>query len=325
MRDTTNKIYIVDVRLLDVILNKRDLIRMKIIKLYGLQDVLLLVTGMLAFKYGFLDSQQVELALNDWQYLIMVLACALIAAGGLLINNTAGVGKETTDLSEAKIYNIYIALTLSGVGMGYYIANFIEKPMFSGVFIVGAATLYIYATSLKQTLLISNIVIALLMALPLVAIGIFTLYPVLTSESKPLLATLFGLMLDYALFIFVIGLILTFTNDLAKSDTDYNEGISTLPIAIGRARTQKVVLVFTILPIAMLLYYGETYIKELLFALGYGLLFILAPIIYFVIKLWNAANPKDFRHLETVLKIVLLFTLLSVAVVTFNIQYNVKG
>jgi 4-hydroxybenzoate polyprenyltransferase len=298
---------------------------MKIIKLYGLQDVLLLVTGMLAFKYGFLDRQPVVLALSDWQYLIMVLACALIATGGLFINNTAGVGKETTDLSEAKVYNIYIALTLSGVGMGYYIANFIGKPMFSGVYIVGAATLYIYATSLKQTLLISNIIIALLKALPLVAIGIFTLYPVLTLESKPLLATLFGLMLDYALFIFVIGLILTFINDLAKSDTDYNEGISTLPIAIGRARTQKVVLVFTILPIAMLLYYGETYIKELLFALGYGLLFILAPIVYFVIKLWNAATPKDFRHLETVLKIVLLFTVLSVAVVTFNIQYNVKG
>jgi len=299
---------------------------MKLVKLYSLQNVLLLAIGMLAFKYGFLDRQPVVLALNNWQYIVMVLACCFIATGGFYINNTAGVGKENnTEISEAKIYNIYIALTLIGVGLGYYIANFVGRPMHSGIFVVGAATLYIYATSLKQTVLVSNIVIALLMALPLIAIGIFTMYPVLNAENKLLLATLLDLMLDYALFIFVIGLLLTFINDLSNADTDYNNGITTLPITLGRARTQKIVLVFSLLPVAMLLYYGNAYIKELLFALGYGLIFILAPMIYFLIKLWNAKTPKDFQHLEMVLKIVLLFTELSVAVVTFNIQYNAKG
>ena len=299
---------------------------MKLVRLYSLQNVLLLAIGMLAFKYGFLNRQEVVLALNNWQYIIMVLACSFIAAGGFYINNTAGVGKENnTEISEAKIYNTYIALTLIGVGMGYYIANFVGKPMHSGIFVVGAATLYIFATSLKQTILVSNIVIALLMALPLVAIGIFTMYHVLNAQNKLLLATLFDLMLDYALFIFVIGLILTFINDLANADNDYNNGITTLPITLGRARTQKVVLAFSLLPVGMLLYYGNAYIKELLFALGYGLVFILAPLIYFLIKLWNAKTPKDFQHLETVLKIVLLFTVLSVAVVTYNIQYNAKG
>ena len=299
---------------------------MKLVKLYGLQNVLLLAIGMLAFKYGFLDRQAVVLALNDWQYIVMVLACSFIAAGGFYINNAAGVGKETTtETSEAKIYNIYIALTLIGVGMGYYIANFVGRPMHSGIFVVGAATLYIYATSLKQTVLVSNIVIALLMALPLVAIGIFTMYPVLNGENKLLLATLLDLMLDYALFIFVTGLIVTFINNLANADTDYNNGITTLPITLGRNRTQKIVLVFALLPIGMLLYYGNAYIKELLFALFYGLVFILAPMIYFLIKLWNAKTPKDFQHLEMVLKIVLLFTVLSIAVITFNIQYNAKG
>lgn len=300
---------------------------MKVVKLYGLHNVLLLAIGMLVFKYGFLDRQSdVAMALNGWQYIVMVLACGFIAAGGFFINNTAGVGKENNaQISEAKIYNIYIALTLIGVGMGYYIANFTGKPMFAGVFVVGAATLYIYATSLKQIVLVSNIIIALLMALPLVAIGVFNLYPILSDYNRPLLATLFGLMLDYAVFIFVIGLILTFINDLANADADYNNGISTLPITLGRKRAKKIVLAFSILPVAMLLYYGNTYIKELIYAMGYGLLFILGPIIYFLIKLWNAKTQKDFTQLETVLKIVLLFTVLSIAVITFNIEYNAKG
>jgi len=309
---------------------------MKLVKLYGLQNVLLLVIGMLVFRYGFLSRQLVSLdgittiklipALNDWQYVVMVLACALIAAGGFFINNAAGAGKEAnTEINEAKIYNIYIALTLIGVGLGYYIANFTGRPIFAGVFIVGAATLYIYATSLKQTLLVSNIIIALIMALPLIAIGVFDLYPILSDSNKPLLATLFGLMLDYALFIFVIGLILTFINNLANADADYNDGITTLPIILGRARTVKIVFVFSLLPVCMLLYYGNAYIKELIYALGYGLLFILAPYIYFLMKLWGAKTQKDFQQLETVLKVVLFFTVLSIAVITFNIHYNAKG
>lgn len=300
---------------------------MKFIKLYGLQNVLLLAFGMFAFKYGFLDKQlNVALALNHWQYALMVLACMLIAAGGAFINNVAGVGKEnTTQYSEATAYNIYIALTLAGVGLGYYIANFTGRPMFSGVFIAGAATLYIYATSLKQTILVSNILISLTLTLPIVAIGVFTLFPVLTNDNRPLLAILFRIMLDYALFIFVTGLLITFVKDLATNDDDYNSGITTLPIALGRARALKIVLAFTIVPIAMLFYYGNTYIIDLTLALGYGSLFILGPLVYFVIKVWSAKTQKDFLHLENVLRVVLFFTLLSIVVITLNIEWNAKG
>ena len=300
---------------------------MKFIKLYGLQNVLLLAFGMFAFKYGFLDKQaNVALALNHWQYALMVLACMLIAAGGAFINNVAGVGKEnTTQYSEATAYNIYIALTLAGVGLGYYIANFTGRPMFSGVFIAGAATLYIYATSLKQTILVSNILISLTLTLPIVAIGIFTLFPVLTNDNRPLLAILFRIMLDYALFIFVTGLLITFVKDLATNDDDYNSGITTLPIALGRARALKIVLAFTIVPIAMLFYYGNTYIIDLTLALGYGSLFIFGPLVYFVIKVWSAKTQKDFLHLENVLRVVLFFTLLSIVVITLNIEWNAKG
>lgn len=300
---------------------------MKFIKLYGLQNVLLLALGMFAFKYGFLDRQaDVVLALNSWQYALMVLACGLITAGGTFINNVAGVGKENaSQYTEALAYNIYIALTLAGAGIGYYIANFTGRPMFAGVFIAGAATLYIYATSLKQTILVSNILIALTMALPVVAIGVFTLFPVLSDSNRLLLATLFDLMLDYALFIFVIGLLITFVKDLASTDDDYNAGITTLPIALGRARALKIIIGFTIVPVAMLFYYGNTYIIDLTIALGYGLFFILGPLVYFIIKAWSAKTQKDFLHLETVLRVALFFTLLSIAVITFNIEYHAKG
>lgn len=300
---------------------------MKLLKLTGLPNLLLLAFSLFIFKYGFLDRQAgFTPALNHWQYALFVLACIFIAAGGFFMNNVFGYGKDSsTEVSESKGYNIYIALTLIGVGLGYYIANFTGKPMYVAVFVVAAATMYIYATSLKQIVLISNIVVSFLMILPIVAVGLFNIYPMLNQYNQPLLATLFDLLLDYAYFTFIISLIYTLINDLAHADADYNAGIDTLPIVLGRARSLKIVFVFSLLPLGLLFFYGNQYFKDLLIAAGYTLLFIVAPLIYFLLKLWNATTEKDFQHLEKVLKVVLFFTALSIAVITFNIQYNAKG
>jgi len=293
-------------------------------KLFNIPVLVLLAVVMFIFKYGFLDCQpDLIIALNNWQYALMVLSCMLIAAGGFFMNNVFGVGKDAhPHITEAKGYNIYMIINIVALGIGYYIANYTGHGAFVGIFIVGAGTLYIYATSLKQTLLISNILIALLIALPVVLIGIFTLYPIITSNNQPMLAQLFDLMIDYAIFSFITGLILTFVNDLANTDNDYNAGLNTLPIILGRARTLKIVLALSLIPVALLLYYLQAYIINLTYALAYAILFILGPLVYLLIRLWNAANPKDFKHLEKVLQLLLLFTALSVAVLTYNI--NIK-
>jgi 4-hydroxybenzoate polyprenyltransferase len=53
------------------------------------------------------------------------------------------------------------------------LSNVILKPSFAAIFILIAATLYIYATSLKQMLLLGNIVVALLLSFSVIIIGIF--------------------------------------------------------------------------------------------------------------------------------------------------------
>lgn len=296
---------------------------MKLFKLFNIPDLIILALSLFIFRYGFISAQEAILpALNDWQYALLALSCIFIAAGAYFINNTAGIGHKEYDISEARSYNIYIVLTIIGVGLGYYIANLVNIPLYSGIIVVAAATLYIYATSLKQTILISNILIAIAAALPIVAIGIFNFYPLLMPETKPMLGVLFSLLLDYALFVFVITLLLTFTQDLANTDSDYNAGINTLPIALGKERTIKIVCGLVIIPVAMILYYVNTYLINLLWAMGFCLLFLLGPIIYFAIKLWNSKTQKDFAQLVTVMKIVLFFTSVSIAVITFNIKYN---
>ena len=162
---------------------------MNYLKLIRYQNLLLLAFMQLIFRYGFLKLQNIYLSLNDWQYGLLVLSTVLIAAAGYVIND---IMDQETDydnkpdnvivgqyISEKAAYNLYFILNITGVGIGYYLANVIQKPSFAGAFIIISATLYMYASSLKQILLVGNIIVALLLSFSVLIIGLFDLLPAL--------------------------------------------------------------------------------------------------------------------------------------------------
>ncbi len=301
---------------------------MKTSKLIQYGDLLILAFTLCIFRYGFLEQQPgLPLALNQWQFILLVLGCIAITAGGFLINNIIGndpdkVIQAEYGISEGKAYNLYAVLNIIGVGIGFYISNYIGKAGFSLFFILIAGTMYFYATNLKYTLIVNNLIVALLVSLAVLTVGVFNLYPVITPDNKPYLRTVFSLFIDYSIFAFLIAFIREIVKNLRDTNTDYNNGISTLPIVLGKERAAKIVFIFTLIPVGLLVYYANTYIINLLWALIYGLLFILGPLVYFLIKIWGAKTHKEFNHLAFILKLVLIFTALSITVITFNIQYN---
>lgn len=305
---------------------------MKYLKLIRYPNLLMLALMQLLFRYGFMKMQNLPLALTDWQYALLVLATVAIAAAGYVINN---IFDQQTDhenkpsdvivgvsISESAAYNIYIALNLLGVGLGFYMSNGIGKPGFAALFVVIAGTLYLYASSFKRSLLIGNIIVALLLSVSILIIGIYDLYPILTLENRPLLAVVFQILIDYAIFAFIINLIREIVKDLEDVNGDYNNGMNTLPIALGVERTAKLMAVVGIIPAAALLWYLYTYTFELLYATAYAIVFIVAPLIYFIIKMWTATTQKHFAHLSLVLKWVVFFGILSILVISINMRYH---
>ncbi|MEC5167344.1 4-hydroxybenzoate polyprenyltransferase [Flavobacterium sp. PL11] len=305
---------------------------MNFLNLVRYQNLLMLAFMQLVFRYGFLKFQNIPLALLDWQYNLLVLSTVLIAAGGYVINN---VFDQETDLindpqkvivgnsiSENKAYTIYIILTSVGVAIGFYLSNIISKPSFASIFILIAATLYLYATSLKQIILIGNSVIALLLAFSVIIIGIFDLYPVTVGANKQQMAVLFSILLDYAIFTFVINLLREIIKDFEDFDGDYNQGIHTFPIFFGKEKGIKIVFIFSFLPLITLLYYINYYLLNLLFVTLYLLLFVCGPLTFFILKLWNTKSKKDFHFLSLLLKLILFFGIVSVIVLNYNIKYN---
>lgn len=310
---------------------------MNYLRLIRYQNLLLLAFMQLIFRYGFLKFQNIPLALNHFQYGLLVLSTVLIAAAGYVLNDILDqetdydnrpdkviVGKS---ISEKNAYNFYFVLNVLGVAIGFYLSNLIQRPGFTAAFIIVSATLYMYASSLKQMLLVGNIIVALLLSFSVLIVGLFDLLPATYDGNRTEMGVMFSMLIDYAVFAFIINLIREIVKDMQDMEGDYNQGMSTLPIAIGINKTAKTVFFISILAVGILLWYINTYLMDnkLYFAVIYALLFVIAPMIFFVIKIWSAKTKQEFHLLSTVLKWIIFFGILSVFIVTLNIRYNVKG
>lgn len=293
-------------------------------------NLLMLIALQLILRYAFLAIQDVPSALTDLQYGLLILSTVCIAAGGYIINNI--LDRETDlinrpgsvvvgrTISEQAAYNWYLATNILGVGAGFYLANVIGKPSYAMIFIAIAGTLYIYSSSLKQSLLIGNIIVALISAMSVLIVAVFDLYPIISDENFHLMSLVFRVMLDFAIFCFIISFIREVVKDLEDVKGDYNTGMRTLPIVLGVSRTARLAAILGILPVAGLLYYTSRYYmdNELYYAAAFTLFLVVGPLLYFMIRGWQAKTTAHFRALSNVLKVVLLTGILSILVLSLN-------
>ena len=152
-------------------------------------------------------------------------------------------------------------------------------------------------------LLVGNIVISILIALSIIIVGLFELLPVINPQNQETQLTFFKIVLDYAIFAFIIN----FVREIAKDIEEMN----TLPIAIGRERAGKILFVLSLIPLLIVIYYVFTYLYKQLIVTGYFLLFIIAPLIYVSIKLFSATTKKDYHSISILLKVIMIFGMLS--------------
>lgn len=303
---------------------------MKYLKLIRYQNLLMLAFMQLVFRYLFLAQSYVDLALTDFNYILLVIATVCIAAGGYVINNimdqdTDEIAKPQNrmvgvSISETVAYNWYIGLTIVGVGIGFYLSNVIYKPTFASMFILVATLLYMYATSFKQIPVLGNVVVALMLSTSIIIIGLFDILPAIDVDNRFRMKEAFDILMHYAIFAFIINLIREIVKDMEDMDGDYQSGINSLPIAIGVQKTKIIVGVLTVISIGILAYYVNSNLFELDYVVYYAMILIVGPLIYFGVKLLNAATKKEFHHLSLILKIILFFGILSVAVIVFNLK-----
>ncbi len=284
----------------------------------------------LLIKYALLEPFDADVMFNWFGISLLILSTVCLAAAGYIINDIFDVETDLVNrpekviigkkVSEKLAYTLFIAFNIIGILIGFYLSHLVGKGGFFSLFVIISALLYVYATNLKQTLLIGNIVVSLLVTMSIIIVGLFELLPAITPHNQPTQVFFFKILLDYALFAFVINLIREIAKDIEDTDGDYKVGMNTLPIAIGRKRASKILFGLTIVPICGVIYYVSTFMYNQPISVGYFILLVIAPLIYVSFKSFKAKTKKHFHHISNVLKLVMLSGMLSLLLYVFVLK-----
>lgn len=285
----------------------------------------------LVFRYLFLTQSYIDLALTDFNYILLVLSTVCIAAGGAVMQHIMNQEEDEikqpkhrlvgTTISEAAAYNWYIGLTIVGVGIGFYLANVIYKPTFASLFVLVATLLYVQATNLKQIPLLGNCITALLVAISIAVIALFDIFPATDISNKVRMSEVFGILIDYAVLGFGLTLIKELLRDLKNRATDDMLGNNTVVTRFGLNKVKSLLGVIIVVVLGAILYYCNTFLFELTIALSFILLTMVGPLLFMGIKLITSTTQKDFALLERTLQVVLFCSILSVAVIVYTLKH----
>ncbi len=285
----------------------------------------------LLIKYALLEPFGVQITLDGIGITILILATICIAAAGNIINDIYDVETDLVNkphkviinksISEKTAYNLFIIFNFIGVGLGFYLSHSIGKAPFFSLFVIISVLLYLYATYLKQSLLIGNITISLLVSMSLIIVGIFELIPAMTTSNKETQTLFFKVILDYSIFAFSINLLREIAKDIEDIDGDYKSGMNTLPIAIGRERAKNALTGLSFFPLIGVIFYVVLDLYKQPIVVGYFLLFIVGPLIYTSIKTYSASTKKEMHHISNMYKLIMLFGMLSLLLYKYVILY----
>ena len=295
------------------------------------KNLIMIALVQLLIKYALLEPFGVETSLDTLGIWLLILASTCIAAAGNIINDINDIETDFinkpqkiiigTTISEKTAYNLFIFLNLIGVGFGFYLSHLVGKAPFFILFVLISALLYIYATQLKRTVFVGNLVVSVLVGMSVLIVGVFELLPGMTAVNRSTQIIFLKVAFDYALFAFIINLLREIAKDIEDIDGDYKAGMNTLPIAIGRERAKNVLSVLNFIPLAALVFYVISDLYKQPIAVIYFLALVVGPLIYICIKTFGAISKKDFHHLSNMYKLVMLFGMLSLLLYKYVILY----
>ncbi len=255
------------------------------------------------------------------EFILLVLSVVLIAAGGNMFNDTQDVHPDTInkpkrplvlnkDLIASATLTSYILMAV-GTVLGVASALLAGNLYLALIHVIAVSSLYVYSISLKNSLLIGNLIIALLAALVPLTVGLFEVnqlqagYADLAKEFKNFNFNFLAFwVLGFSVFAFVLTLAREITKDVEDIDGDRKAGASTLPIQWGIKTAQIIVSAIYLVFIGLLWYVHHSFLPDLYTKVYVIVLSILAAILIFLTI--KAKNARHFHQVGTLNKLVSL-------------------
>jgi 4-hydroxybenzoate polyprenyltransferase len=241
-------------------------------------------------------------ALTDIRLFILTSSTVLIAAAGYIINDYYDIKIDYINKPERVVIGkgiprrfailFHTLFSLAGIALGFYLGWRIALINFLSAFL-----LWWYSNNLKRLPFVGNFSIALL-----------------TGTSIYLVALLFGgddtLIIIYSSFAFFMTLVREIIKDMEDLKGDSSFGCKTLPIVWGFRKTKQ------FLYAVIFIFCMTVLILDLLFTAlpsVYFVMFLFAPLIWLVLRLYRADTIKEFEWLSNFCKVIMLLGILSMS------------
>lgn len=294
------------------------------------KNLVILATTLLILKYSFINVFANETALNHLFFFLYLLSVLFIAAAGYIINDIYDV--ETDKINKPKkvyintffsinqAYIFYLILNTIGVLLGFLLVNYLQKPIFSGFFIIGSFMLYYYSSTLKKIPFMGNLVVAFFISLTLVFLAYFDLILVKTMNYASTNILLFDIIIDFSIFSFMLHLIREIIKDIEDIKGDIKLQMNTLPIYIGIDKTKIILLLLLFILTALVLYFISSYLINYSLVYIYISTTLIIPLFYIFYLVLKAKKPSDFSKISTLLKYCMLFGIIAILLISLTLQ-----
>lgn len=302
---------------------------MKLLKKNQLQSVIQVCCVLLLFHFVYFKQQAGVLnVLNHTHFLLFIGSLCCIALGGLLLYQLILQEEKphlNYSLKTTNGYYLYFVLTVLGVAVGFYLSNHHGKPSFLAFFILQAVLLYSFITQWRKSFIWSNILFAFLLVFPLLGLALFDLIPQLNEYNHNLVLLNFYFLLDFSVLLFLLFVLQSAIRDILHRPVDYIDQKRMLAVKYGSKIAAKTAAIFALSIALIILVYTLFYLTTHSSLFLYILLLIIAPILYCAFELWQAKTRRNIHMIHTVIQIVIWTSIISIALLTYNLTTYVTS
>ena len=279
-----------------------------------------------------LRDAQVASTLSDIDIWLLVLSTVLIAAGGYIINDYFDVQIDRVNKPDRvyidRVVNRRTAIVLhqlfswTAVLIGAYLAWKVGNLKLAFVQPIVVGFLWFYSTGYKKQPLTGNIVVSLLTGLVVLMVGIYQTDLYYNPEAAYAAYAVFIRLFFYFVFAFIVSLMRELVKDMEDVEGDERFGCRTLPILIGVNKTKWVVYGLAAVAFGLVLFIEYSrYLAGDFLTIIYLLQTLQVPLGVVVWQLAVADSPKHFHRVSTLIKLLMLMGIFSMAYLYFLYTY----
>jgi 4-hydroxybenzoate polyprenyltransferase len=249
--------------------------------------------------------------LVDHDFLMLMLATVLIAAGGNIINDQFDIRIDALNKPGRNIIGnlisgntalaLYLFVTLSGIAVAWFVTRRLSTQTAFLIFPVSAG-------SYKHMVLIGNLVVSLLCGVTVFASALFDSA---AMSSEPVLTLITG----YAVFAFLMTLAREMIKDCEDVEGDRAFGSRTLAVTAGLKATRRIAAAVLLIVLLLLLWVQVSSQQwEDLKAFIYVTVFVTLPVLILIVLTLRATTTAHDRRNGKIAKLIMITGLLSMAV-----------